>query len=460
MFDGVPPARRYRRPALGGANSRRRIAVVGSGIAGLSAAWFLSRHHDVTVFEANDRFGGHSRTVDVPIGDPSTAVDTGFIVYNELNYPNLTKMFDVLDVATDASNMSFSVSIGDGRFEYAGGLGIGGYVAQPSNMLTLRYWRMLADISRFLSEFKDDDTQHLGNLTLGSLLAAKGYSDWFREHHILPMGAAIWSGTIADLEAFPAMSFIAFFRNHGLLKVRGRPQWRSVHGGSRQYVNRLLDRTDAQFRSNCPVARVTRHSDGIHLHSPAGVDHFDDVVLASHANQSLSMLGDPSVDERRILGGFSYRTNQAFLHCDESLMPKRRAAWAAWNYVSGETIETGAPVGVTYWMNRLQTLETEVPVFVSLNPTRLPVDRATVEQTSFSHPQFDERALEAQRELPDIQGVNRTWFCGSYCGFGFHEDALVSGMRVAQALGADVAWRSVQNDGSAASSSDYLAAAE
>ena len=460
MFDGVPPAHQHHRPAFGGANSRRRIAVVGSGISGLSAAWFLSRHHDVTVFEASGRLGGHSRTIDVPIGDPTTAVDTGFIVYNELNYPNLTKLLEVLDVATDASNMSFSVSVGDGNFEYAGGLGFGGYVAQPSNVLRARYWRMLTDIARFLSEFKSDDTQDLNDRTLGSLLAAKGYSRWFRERHILPMGAAIWSGTIADLEAFPARSFIAFFRNHGLLKAKGRPQWRSVRGGSREYVKRLLDRTDAQFRSHCPVTRVTREPDGVHIHSPAGVDHFDDVVLASHANQSLSLLGDPSVDERRVLGGFSYRKNQAFLHSDESLMPKRRGAWAAWNYVSGEAVETGAPVGITYWMNRLQTLETEVPVFVSLNPTRLPVDRATFEQTSFSHPQFDGRALEAQHALPAIQGVNRTWFCGSYCGFGFHEDALASGMKVAEALGADMAWPTASSDASAVSSSAFLAAAE
>ena len=460
MFDGVPPARQHRRPAFGGANSRRRIAVVGSGIAGLSAAWFLSRDHDVTVFEASDRFGGHSRTVDIPIGGPAVAVDTGFIVYNELNYPNLTKLFEVLDVATDASNMSFSVSIGDGNFEYAGGLGFGGYVAQPSNVLRPSYWRMLTDIARFLSEFRSDAEQDLGETTLGSLLATKGYSRRFRERHILPMGAAIWSGTIADLEAFPARSFIAFFRNHGLLKARGRPEWRSVRGGSREYVDRLLDRTDAQFRSHCPVTRVTRDRDGVHVHSPAGIDHFDGVVLASHANQSLSMLGDPSVDERRVLGGFSYRTNQAFLHCDESLMPKRRGAWAAWNYVSGEAVATGAPVGVTYWMNRLQTLETEDPVFVSLNPTRLPIDSATFEQTSFSHPQFDKRALEAQRALPDIQGVNRTWFCGSYCGFGFHEDALVSGMRVAEALGTDVAWRAASNEAPSVSSPGFLVAAE
>ena len=460
MFDGVPPVSNRSRLDRGNLGQRRRVAVVGSGIAGLSAAWFLSRRHDVTLFEAGHRFGGHSRTIDVPVGDHAVAVDTGFIVFTELNYPNLIDLFDQIGVESEESNMSFSVSIDDGSFEYAGGLGLGGYLAQPTNALKPKYWRMLIEIGQFLSSFADGDDEALDGHTLGSLLDERQYSRWFRDRHILPMGAAIWSGTIADLADFPARSFVSFFRTHGLLKVRGRPKWRSVRGGSREYVRRLVAGISGDLRTKCPVFEVTRAQGGVRIRSAAGIEMFDEVVLASHADQTLAILGDPSDKERATLGAFAYRANEAFLHLDRRLMPRRRGAWAAWNYHAASAIDTGAPVGVTYWMNRLQNLKETTPIFVSLNPVRAPRDDDIVETNTFSHPQFDQRALTAQNALPGIQGVQNTWFCGSYCGYGFHEDALVSGMRIAQSLGADIRWSGGTGARPAPASPDLLIAAE
>ena len=418
-----------------------KIAIVGGGIAGLGAAWLLSQRYDVTLYEANGYPGGHSNTVTVPTRAGPIPVDTGFIVYNAPNYPNLTRLFDHLGVATEASTMSFAASLDDGRFEYAGSLG--GLFAQRSNLLRPRLWRLLLDVLRFYREaphLLDAEPASPGNdePTLGDFLAARGYAEPFVRDHLLPMAAAIWSGDPDDMRAFPLRTFIRFFQNHGLLQLADRPQWRTVTGGSREYVRRLTAPFRSRIRLNRPVAAVTRMLHGVLVRSEDGtVERFDQVVLATHGDQALAILGrDATPAERVVLGRFGYSSNRAILHQDPRLMPRRRAVWSSWNYIGGRT---GA-VSVTYWMNRLQNLDPAHPLFVSLNPVAEPDPSTVLAGFTYQHPQFDSHAIAAQRRLPDIQGQDRTWFCGSYCGYGFHEDALQSGLAVAAALGAPAPW--------------------
>lgn len=418
-----------------------KIAVIGGGIAGLSAAWLLCRHHDVSLYESADRLGGHANTVDVTLNGETVPVDAGFIVYNEHNYPHLTRLFDALDVATVASNMSFAVSLNGGRFEYAGSSR--GLFAQPANVLLPSFWRLVRDLLRFYREAPDfADRDDLDDLTLGDLLNQGGYSDLLARRHILPMAAAIWSSKLSDVLAFPARTFVQFFENHGLFRLADRPQWRSVRGGSRNYVNALA----APFRDNVhlatPVTRLTRAPAGVIVRDDAGHEQrFDEVVVAAHADQALAMLGDGASDaERRILGAFRYQENHAVMHSDAALMPRRRRVWASWNYMSDGGLDDLDQVSVSYWMNRLQRLPTNHDVFVTLNPERQPSRDLTHASFTYQHPQFDKTALDAQNELPFIQGYDRIWFCGSYCGYGFHEDGLQAGIAVAEALGASPTW--------------------
>lgn len=419
-----------------------RVAVVGSGAAGLGAAWALARRHETVLFEAAPRFGGHAHSVQLDCGP---AVDTGFIVYNEPNYPNLTQLFRHLGVATQPSEMSFAVSLDRGRFEYAGSaLGLFG---QVSNLWRPAHWRMAADILRFFAEA--DRLVRAGALadleggTLGAYLAARGYGRPFVEGHLLPMAAAIWSAPAREILAFPLASFLRFFANHGLLKRRGRPQWRTVTGGSQRYVERLLaELPRGAARAATPVRRLRRDALGVTLETAAGSERFDQVVLACHADQALRILGEQaSPAERRLLGAFRYSDNEAVLHGDQRLMPRRRRLWASWNYLGEQGRDGAETVSVTYWMNRLQRLDPRRPLFVSLNPLR-PPDPGLVEgRFRCAHPIFDQPALAAQRALPSIQGAAGLWFCGSYCGYGFHEDALASGLAVAAALGAPAPWQ-------------------
>ena len=423
-----------------------RIAIVGAGISGLGAAWALHRDHDIAVYEANDYPGGHANTVEVETQGRRIAVDTGFIVYNEPNYPNLTALFDHLGVPTQPSTMSFAASLDGGRFEYAGS-GPGLFV-QKSNLVRPRLWRMVRDVLRFyreapaLLEYGHDPA---GDIGLGAFLSQGGYSETFVRDHLMPMAAAIWSGTPQTLLAFPARSFAQFFRNHGLLKLWDRPQWRTVTGGSRVYVETLTAPFADRIRLNAPVASIARTPDGVLVKTADGhLDRFDQVVLASHADQTLALLGDDATArERALLGAFRYEANRAILHQDETLMPKRRGVWSSWNYVSQSRADEGRAVSVTYWMNRLQSIDEAVPLFVSLNPLRAPKPESVLFSTTYMHPQYDLESLQAQRALPEIQGVNRTWFCGSYCGYGFHEDGLSAGLSVAAALGAPAPWTTI-----------------
>ena len=404
------------------------IAVVGSGISGLSAAWLLSKKHRVVLYEADGRLGGHSHTVDAA----GVAVDTGFIVFNEHTYPNLTALFDHVGVATKRSDMSFAVSLDDGRLEYSG-TGLLGLFAQGRNAVSPRFWMMLRDLVRFYRE-APRNVAALGMMTLDEYLDAAGYGDGFRNDHLYPMAAAVWSTPAAKIGAYPAASFIRFCDTHGLLKLTGRPVWRTVAGGSSSYV-RVLAGPISEVASNYPVKAIVRTGNGAEIIGHEGHRRrFDQVVVATHADQALKMLADPSGEERRLLGAFNYSVNETVLHSDTRLMPQRRRVWSSWNYMTRDDGDARR-LAVTYWMNRLQGIESERPMFVTLNPHREIEGSAILKQMSYSHPRFDARAMEAQKELWSLQGRRATWFCGAYFGAGFHEDGLQAGLAVAEALG-------------------------
>lgn len=408
------------------------IAVVGAGVAGLSAAWLLSLRHRVTLFEREARLGGHSNTVEA--GLDRIPVDTGFIVYNTKCYPNLMAMFEHLGVPTAPTSMGFAVSLGDGAYEYNGD-GFGGFFGQRSNVLSPRHWRMAADILRFFKEAQqigampDDATQ-----PLGAWLASRGYSRWFIERHIVPMGAAIWSTPATRVLDFPALSFVRFFANHGLLQMNDRPEWRTVRGGSREYVKRLAEEFQGRVIEGDGVVGVSRSGGGVTIRTAHGQSlAFDRCLLACHADEALAMLKDADRDEIATLGAFRYSSNEAVLHRDARLMPKRRGLWSSWNYLRGPA-ETGA-VSLTYWMNSLQPLETDDDYFVSLNPQAVIGEDQTIARMTYTHPLFDDRAIAAQSRLWALQGRRATWFAGSYFAFGFHEDALQAGLAAAEEMG-------------------------
>ena len=431
------------------ANDRRRVAVIGAGISGLACAWLLSRACDVTLYEAEHKLGGHSDTV----AWNGVAVDNGFIVYNERTYPNLTALFAHLAVETQATDMSFAVSLDHGRLEYSGS-GLRGLVAQRANVLRPRYWSMLKDILRFFREARAD----AGREDLGSLeqyLDAGAYGRPFRDDYLYPMAAAIWSTPAMDVGAQPASAFIRFNLNHGLLDLFDRPQWRTVVGGSVSYVRAIAAELGERMTGR-PVRTVSRQENGVVVTDATGETRtFDDVVLATHADQALRLLDMATPQERDLLGAFRYALNEAVMHTDIRAMPQRRAAWSSWNYMANGAIADRRPA-ITYWMNLLQNIRDREDVFVTLNPAVEIAPDRIIRRAQYEHPMFTQETLAAQRRLWSLQGEGGVWFCGAYFGAGFHEDGLQAGLAVAEAI-ADVRrpWR-VQDE----SGRIYLGAAK
>ena len=425
-----------------------RVAVIGTGIAGNAAAWTLSKRYPVTVYDREIRPGGHSHTVTIDYGGTQLTVDIGFIVYNELNYPDLTALFAHLGVATVESCMSFAVTADAGRFEWKGGGSnwretARGLFAQPRNLLSSSYLRMLRDILTFNTKSVEDHAAgRLAGLTLGDYFAERKFAPRLLTDYLAPMGAAIWSAPAAEMLDFPAENFVAFFKNHRLLQY-DRPVWRTVKGGSRRYVEKMISSFRDRIRLGCAVTSIERTPHGVIVHdSRGGRDSYDHVVIASHSDQALAMLSDADDRERAILGAIGYAPNTVYLHRDIRLMPKRAHAWASWNFLRWRREGAAAnDVAVTYWMNRLQGIDNDKPLFVSLNPPFAPAAELTFGKYMCEHPQYNARAFAAQRRLGEIQGRRRTWFCGAWTGYGFHEDGLRSGLAVAEALGAAVPWR-------------------
>ena len=413
----------------------QKIAVIGSGIAGLAASWLLSKKHNVTLYEQDGRLGGHSNTVEVSFGVKKINVDTGFIVFNNQNYPNLVALFSHLGVETKSSDMSFSASLRDGTFEYSGS-NLRGLFGQPANALKLSFWRMLYDLNRFYKLAPQDLKRgELKELSLGDYLRKKSFSAAFIENHILPMGAAIWSTTSHEMGNYPAESFVKFFKSHGLLQVTDRPEWRTVANGSAQYVNKLIEDFSGTIRM-VGVNSIKRSDNCVMVREVGGdAKNYDQVVVATHADQALALLTDPQRDETAILGEWQYTKNRIFLHSDPRFMPRRKHVWASWNFLQNMKNNADTPLCVTYWMNSLQSIPDKYPLFVTLNPpqTQNPVDTHTI--IDYEHPLYDRKALASQNKLWSLQGKRRTWFCGSYFGYGFHEDGLQSGLLVAEKLG-------------------------
>jgi len=415
-----------------------RIAVIGTGVSGLGSAYLLHPDHDITVYEKAGRIGGHSRTVTVDYDGQAIPVDTGFIVFNRPNYPNLSGLFAHLGVSTHASDMTFAASIRDGWLEW-GAKDLDSVIGQRRNLLRPRFGLLVRDVIRFNTQAQDMVERH-PELSLDGLITKLGLGEWFRRYYLLPMSGAIWSCPPCEMMNFPARTLVRFFANHHLMSFTGQPQWRTVTGGSQEYVKRLTASFTHRIRTHCGAVAVTRQDGKVQVKDTSGsVETYDQVVMASHGDETLALLKDADRDEKSALGAFRYQKNRAVLHRDQSLMPRRRRCWASWVYTSdGEFLHP--KITVTYWMNKLQGIEERYPLFVSLNPKRDISQDLIFDQTDFDHPVFDQGALAAQGRIATLQGSRSTWFAGAHLGHGFHEDGLASAVRVARGLGATIPW--------------------
>ncbi|HJW06887.1 MAG TPA: FAD-dependent oxidoreductase [Rhodanobacter sp.] len=412
-----------------------RIAVIGSGIAGLASAWLLSRRHEVTLYEANDYLGGHTHTHAIELAGRRYAVDTGFIVHNPVHYPLLTRLFDELGVASQPTTMSFSVHSEASGLEYNAGT-LDALFCQRRNLLSPRFLGMLRDLVRFYREAPALLAQRDDTTTLGAYLERHRYGAAFRDEHLIPMASALWSSPSAQILQFPARYLVQFMANHQMLQLADRPQWRVVKGGSSTYVAALRAHWPVRERLNCPAFSIHRHDRHVEVDSAAGIAHFDQVVLACHSDQALRLLGDASEREQSILGAIGYQANDTVLHTDASVLPRRRKAWAAWN--AWLPRDPGAACTVSYCMNLLQGLDAPEPLVVTLNRSEAIDPARVLARMRYHHPVYTPAAVAAQRRKAEIQGWRRTWYAGAYWGWGFHEDGMRSAVDVAAALG--VGW--------------------
>lgn len=411
-----------------------RIAVVGSGIAGLASSWFLSRKYDVTLFEANSYFGGHTHTHDVVLKSRSYRIDSGFIVHNPEHYPLLTRLFNELGVASQPTTMSFSVHNDAGGLEYNTAT-LDTLFCQRRNLWSPRFLGMVRDLIRFYREAPELLRRGDITITLGDYLLQRGYGAAFRDEHLVPMASALWSSPPADILAFPALYLVQFMANHQMLQVNRRPEWRVVQGGSSRYVQALRGLWQVRERLNCPVRRIRRQSHGGTIESAAGIEHFDQIVLACHSDQALALLADADERERSILGAMPYQSNDTVLHTDARVLPVRRKAWAAWNAWLPRDLSAGCTV--SYCMNLLQGIESQEPFVVTLNRSAAIDPEKVLRRMTYRHPVYNKASVAAQIRKAEIQGHRSTWFAGAYWGWGFHEDGLRSAVEVAAALGAD-----------------------
>jgi len=421
-----------------------RIAVVGAGIAGLASAWLLAQRYEVTLFEAGEYFGGHSNTVDVTLEGITHPVDTGFLVHNELTYPNLIALFEHLGVAVHASDMSFGVSIESPDIEWAG-TNLSTVFAQRRNAFNPKFLKMLAEILRFnraAPQYLQESLQT--PITLKQLLVQHHYGEAMQSWYLLPMAAAIWSSSVRDILEFPAATFLQFCLNHRLLQVQDRPQWRTVLGGSRVYVNAMLPKIQ-DARCNSPVHRVQGSANGVVIHSDRGPERFAAAVLACHAPTSRQLV-EPDDPARAALQGFRYQDNDAVLHFDEALLPRRRKVWSAWNYLAAAGQGVERPVAVSYLINQLQPLPFKSPVVVTLNAHRQPDPAKVIARFNYEHPVIDSAAIAVQKNLQALQGQRRTWYAGAWCGYGFHEDGLNSAIAVARDFDVPIPWQKDANE--------------
>jgi predicted NAD/FAD-binding protein len=416
-----------------------KIAIIGAGISGLTAAYVLNKHHEVVVYEADSRLGGHTATVDVTLKGVDYAIDTGFIVFNDWTYPNFEKLLTQLGVASKPTSMGFSVSCENTGLEYSG-TNLDTLFAQRRNLFKLSHWRMIRDILRFNKEalLDVDSGGQFASMTLGEYLSVKHYSSTFMDFYLVPMGAAIWSATTAVMKQFPLQFFVRFFRNHGLLSVSHRPQWRVIEGGSRSYIKPLVETFKNNIRTSSPVTSIVRYEDKVTVTTVHGdSDDYDQVIIAAHSDQALAMLADASDSEKKLLGAIPYQKNEVVLHTDSRLLPRCRKTWSSWNYrMSKGLADDSAPPILTYDMNILQSIDVDETFCVTLNKTDAIDPEKILGTYHYAHPVFSLAGIDAQAQWASINGVNRTWFCGAYWANGFHEDGVASALRVTEKLGA------------------------
>ena len=416
---------------------KNKVAIIGSGISGLSTALFLSKKFDVHLFEKNEELGGHTRTRYIKDDNIVRAIDTGFIVFNDRNYPDLKNFFEYLNVKTHNSDMSFSFSSISNNIEY-GGSNFFTLFAQPKNLFSLSFLQLLRDIYLFYKQCNSlNNDELLNKFTIEEFLDYKQYDYKIKNFHIYPMISSIWSANKKDVKKFPLILFIRFFKNHGLFSFVDRPQWKFVEGGSINYIKNLIKKNLFNYYTNSKITKVDRTNDSIIIFLKDKKIKFDKVVFANHADQALQLISNPSLKEKSILSKFKYTKNKAYLHSDNMAMPSRKRVWSSWNFI--EYHEKQNFFSLTYWMNKLQKIDSKKNYFVSINPGFIP--EKVYDTATFDHPIFNFQTLKAQNEISEIQGLNNTFFCGSYCGYGFHEDGIQSAAYISNLLNIDLPWK-------------------